>query len=197
VDIDLTALRYADTVPGMVRQAFARAEQLYDAAAVERAVDRLAVRLTVSWQNDDPLLITLLPDGFVLGGMLMRRLVFPCRHTAVQADAAGCPALAAADEVAGSKVAVMVANVSAADAHVLQQWAQRNGAAELLLLALAAESEPPLQDTPPEVWAALRAAPGGLFGSGLGVAGYGANLPGLYRLPHAADTDSSTANTTD
>lgn len=183
MDIEFTQLRYADSVPVAVRQTLSHAQTLYDSAAVTHAVDQLAVRFTVTWQNDDPLLITLLPEGFVFGGMLLQRLGFPCQHVAATADAAGAPQLSDRTRLAQRNVAVMMARLLPASVEALTSWAQQQGVANLLVLVLLAPAEPVVTVPPVTAWPALQADASGVFGSGLSVHGYGANLPGLYHVP--------------
>ena len=184
--LDLSQLPLADSVPGAVRSAIRHAQLLHDNAAVDKAVDQLAVRLTVAWQNMDPLLVTLLPHGFVLGGMLNRRVVFACRHLAVGADRHGLPDIAEAGLLQGRLVALIVAR---ADTHLcarLHRWAQLQGVEQLLVLAMAGASGVG-RDTIAgcEVWHALQVEAANLIGAGFDVEGYGANLPGLYSVAAA------------
>ncbi len=55
----------------------ARAEQLYDVAAVERAVDVMAAAITATLHDKNPLLLTVMTGGIVPAGMLLQRLDFP------------------------------------------------------------------------------------------------------------------------
>ncbi len=180
LDIDFSPLRFDDSVPAAARRLYTRAQQIYSAEQVERGVDRLAVRLTANWQNYNPLLITLLPAGFVFGGMLMRRVVFPCQHMAVACDKRGVPQLEAAHAAAERRVALFAATVAAASEDVFEQWAQQADVAELAIFTLLGPASG--ADSGAQVGgAAICTEEADLFGSGLAVAGYGANLPGLYK----------------
>lgn len=55
----------------------ASAEQLYDLATVERAVDAMAAAITASLHDKNPLLLTVMTGGIVPAGMLLQRLDFP------------------------------------------------------------------------------------------------------------------------
>lgn len=55
----------------------ASAEQLYDVATVERAVDAMATAITASLHDKNPLLLTVMTGGIVPAGMLLQRLDFP------------------------------------------------------------------------------------------------------------------------
>lgn len=60
-------------------EAFRHADLLYDAAAVEAAVDRMAVALTRDVGDADPILMCVMNGGLNLTAMLMPRLAFPLR----------------------------------------------------------------------------------------------------------------------
>lgn len=55
----------------------ASAEQLYDVATVERAVDAMAAAITAMLHDKNPLLLTVMTGGIVPAGMLLQRLDFP------------------------------------------------------------------------------------------------------------------------
>lgn len=55
----------------------AAAEQLYDMATVECAVDAMAVAITAKLHDKNPLLLTVMTGGIVPAGMLLQRLDFP------------------------------------------------------------------------------------------------------------------------
>ena len=80
---DLKDLPFADSVPPSVRRVFTQAELSHEANEVEGAVDRVAVRITVDLQDQNPLLVNVLPAGFVFAGMLLRRLIFPLQFVSV------------------------------------------------------------------------------------------------------------------
>ena len=61
------------------RAVLAKADRLYDPAAVEQAVDRMAERITADMADSDPILMCVMNGGIVPTGMLMTRLQFPLR----------------------------------------------------------------------------------------------------------------------
>ena len=178
--MDLTQLPIAESVPMAARRALGNAQLLYDAAAVETAVDQLAVRLTVEWQDQDPLLITLLPQGLVLAGMLLRRLIFPCRHVTAVTDEQGIPA---AVEPGRGGVVIIAGRLDGVQLERLRQWCEHHAVERMAAAVLAA---PPdyAGDTSAanDFWPALLTDAKHLLGCGFDVAGYGANLPGLYQV---------------
>ena len=66
---DREHIEYADSVPADVRRSLASLEPVVDSDAVEKAVDQLAVRLTIALQSSDPVFVTVLHGGSVLAGM--------------------------------------------------------------------------------------------------------------------------------
>lgn len=177
---------YADSVPLSARQALASRQLICDGAAVDKAVDQLAVRLTVEWQNEDPVLLSLMPHGIVLAGMLLRRLVFPCRHIAVPVNAEDLPSMDDRAALAQRDVVVITSQLNPGQRQRLTGWAEHLGLQRLVAVVMAAPRHMPAQ--PPglagiEVWPALRTNAQPLLGSGFDVDGYGANLAGLYRVP--------------
>jgi hypothetical protein len=180
-----SAADFANSVPLAARQALSGAQLVFDAAAVEKAVDQLAVRITVEWQDRDPVLLSLLPHGLVLAGMLLRRLVFPCRHYAVAVNTEDLPAMDDGSLLAEREVVLIAAQVSRRQRQHLASWADRIGLRRLVAVVMVgpphAEAKPAGGSTI-EVWPALRTEAQPLLGCGFDVAGYGANLPGLYHV---------------
>ncbi len=54
-----------------------QSEVLFDAACVERAIDQLAVRVSVTLADSDPVVICVMTGGVVFAGDLLSRLQFP------------------------------------------------------------------------------------------------------------------------
>jgi hypoxanthine phosphoribosyltransferase len=61
------------------QQALEQAELLFDPAAVEQAMDRMAERISHDVADSDPVLLCVMNGGLVPTGMLMTRLHFPLR----------------------------------------------------------------------------------------------------------------------
>ena len=64
-------------VPSAVLAARRRAEVLVDAAEVQRAIDRVSVRLSLTISEDNPLLLVVMNGGLPYGAELLKRLSFP------------------------------------------------------------------------------------------------------------------------
>ena len=75
--MNLGDLPYASGVPDEVSRGFSQAEQLYSPARMSQAIDRMAIGITVALQDQNPVLLSLLPGGLFLTGQLMARLVMP------------------------------------------------------------------------------------------------------------------------
>jgi len=192
--VDVALQQFAASVPLPVRRVLRQARTLCDAAAVERAVDQLAVRVSLAVQNEDPWLLTLLPQGLVLGGMLMRRLVFPCRQAAVTLNPQGLPQWQRSPADAGTRVVLISAWLDAPQARSLQDWAAARHFDSVVLAALAAprhlrKTLAALPEKSPgarlQVCVGVEVERQPAFGSGFELMGYGANLPGLYDLINA------------
>lgn len=181
--LDLTKFQFAASVPPAVSRAYAHARLLFDADEVDKAVDQLAVRLSVEYQNADPVFITLLPDGYVLGGMLMRRLVFPLKHRAAHVDASHHPILENARDLAGRPVIVIAGQLSTAQSQALSRWATQQAILRLSRVVMAGAEMIEHGGAGKEATlVALTTNATPWIGCGFEVGGYGANLPGLYQL---------------
>lgn len=77
--------KYADEA----MQVLKRAEQLYDRAAVEAALDRLAVELSAKVADERPVIMSVLNGGIIPAGLLLPRLHFPLQLDTVYASRYG------------------------------------------------------------------------------------------------------------
>jgi hypoxanthine-guanine phosphoribosyltransferase len=170
----------AETVPPAVVRAYANAHQVFSPRQIESAVDRLAVRLTVEFQDANPVVVSLLPQATVLTGMLLRRLVFPLQCVQVFDDGGHFQYVGASAQatVQGRRAILLVSAVSADQLRLLQLWLASEGAVNVtcagMFKGLRADSK--LDE------AALDCLAEGHIGSGQAFMGYGANLPGVYNL---------------
>ena len=178
---DLKDLPFADSVPHVVRRVFAQAELLHEASEVERAVDRVAVRLTVELQDKNPVLVNVLPVGFVFAGMLLRRLIFPLQFVSVALLPTGkVDAPEDALQLLREREVVLIDGPCVARRNAsLRQWVTEAGAVSVRNAFMIADQAQPVSDRD---YVALVGDAGEAFGSGLDYQGYGANLPGIYTI---------------
>ncbi|MBT2990761.1 MAG: hypoxanthine-guanine phosphoribosyltransferase [gamma proteobacterium symbiont of Ctena orbiculata] len=66
-------------------EVLAAAEQIYSAAEVEQALDRLALEITGKLSGEDPLILCVLNGALIPTGHLLTRLNFPLRHDYIHA----------------------------------------------------------------------------------------------------------------
>ena len=172
--LDLKELPFAASVPQQVQHKFSHAQQLYSAAQVGAAVDRLAVHLTVDWQDQNPLCVVMLPAGLLFAGMLLQRMVFPLQLQILATDKLGDDV----DEAVAGRPVLFIDGMFSSElcASVKTKWMQA-GAKDLRCVTLLDPSTGSGAD-----YAALRCPAKQVLGSGLSLQGYGANLPGVYTI---------------
>jgi hypoxanthine phosphoribosyltransferase len=71
--------------PEQIRQVRERARCLHDEAAVEAALDRMAVAITAALAGSNPILMCLLHGGLIVTGKLATRLPFPLQMDTLHA----------------------------------------------------------------------------------------------------------------
>ena len=59
----LDSLPFADSVPNEVSRGFSQAELLHSADEVSRAIDRMAVAITATLQDQNPVVLSVLQGG--------------------------------------------------------------------------------------------------------------------------------------
>ena len=184
MDIDYSHQHWAQTLPPGVRQMFVGAHTLCEPDRLENMLDQWAVRLTLEYQGSDPLLLTDVPGGLVLGAMLLRRLVFPCGHEALSLSDLDAETLGKDWRLAERDIVLCCGRVRLTD---LQKWRSQfeslggdcNRLRVLTLVADAATQAGAAQ-MPLSLWVVVQTEAQRVIGSGLTVSGYGANLPGIY-----------------
>lgn len=183
------AQNVAELLPVNVRRAFAKAQLVYDQARVARAVDRVAVHMTVELQDRNPLLLAMLPDALVFTGMLLRRLAFPLQLAYVNCDAKD--EVAPLDDLRTSFTDRTVVLVDALDGLGRTRRARAlvvaAGAAELRTAVLLGASN----SAGEAHYAALPGTAGTPVGVGLGYHGYGVNLPAIHAIELQANEGPS------
>ena len=172
--LDLKELPFAATLPLQIQHKFSHAQPLYSALEVRAAADRLAVHLTVDWQDQNPLCVVMLPGGLLFAGMLMQRMVFPLQLQTLAQDKIG---EAVVETMAGRPV-LFIDGVFDRElyASVKAKW-MAAGAKDVRSVTLLDPNTEPGAD-----YAALRCPAKHFLGSGLSLQGYGANFPGVYTI---------------
>ncbi len=187
------------SLPDLARRAHTEGERLFTRKEVERAVDQLAVRLTVEFAEADPLLICVLNGGLPFTGALMQRLQFPLTlsyvhvgrygdrtrggelswHAQPQAELDGRTVLLI-DDILDEGVTV----------DALKRWCHEAGARDVRSVVLLDKSVT-LTGTSRADYAALDCPDRYVFGWGMDVEGYWRNLPDIYALPEGLTEDSA------
>lgn len=178
-------------VPPDVLAARDAAECLFDAAAVERAVDRLAIRLTLKLADAHPIVVCVLNGGLVLTAELLLRFQFPLQVTYVHAtryrDALRGAQIdwRAKPDLSVEGRQVLVVDDVLDEGHTLAAVVERlaaSGASSVLTAVLVdkhiGRPRPVIVDD-----AALACPDRFLFGHGMDYRGHWRNLAGVYALP--------------
>lgn len=185
-----TDFAWPDSVPDSVRRALRQMQEVVAAGEVERAVDRLAVQLSVSTQFQNPVFVVVMQGGMALAGMLLRRLVMPAEFGFVRVARYGAATRGGeltwgAQDVPElrDRTVVFVDDIldEGKTLLALNDWAHEQGARDVVNAVLVMR-EGLARPEPPDTLAALRCGPGFLVGCGMDLAGYGRNLPAIYRL---------------
>jgi hypoxanthine phosphoribosyltransferase len=181
-------------VPPDVLAARARAELLVDGEAVQQAVDRLAVRITLRLHDANPWLLAVMHGGLPLAGWLMARVDFPLElgylHVSRYRDATSGGELrwhALADYALAGRTVLLVDDVldRGETLAALVRWARAAGARDVLTAVLVDKAVTLARPLAAD-FVALRCPDRFLFGCGMDYRGYWRNLSGIHALPDAA-----------
>ena len=178
--------------PPEVLEARRSAVELVSAAEVARAVDQVAVRMTVALAEENPLLLCVLEGGLPFAGWLLERLDCPLQAGHVNVGRYG-------DELEGQRLRWHAKpDLPLAGRHVvfvddildqgitlaeLTIWAEQQGAERISVAVLVdkhvadAEARPIQAD-----FVALTCPDRFLIGCGMDFKGYWRNLPAIYAL---------------
>jgi hypoxanthine phosphoribosyltransferase len=182
-------------VPAAVRQARERAELLVDPESVQRAIDRVSVRIALRLQELNPLLLVVMHGGLPYAAELLKRLAFPLEYGYLHVGRYGAATRGGElrwhvepnHELAG-RVVLLVDDVldQGATLAALREWAGSAGATEVLTTVLVEKAVP--ADRPIAAdYVALKCPDRYLFGCGMDYQGYWRNLPGIYALPDSME----------
>jgi hypoxanthine phosphoribosyltransferase len=176
-------------MPRGVGHAFAKAEVVFTQAQVAAAIDRLAVAMTVSLQDQNPICLSVMQGGLYLSGQLMQRMVFPLQQGYVdvsryrEATQGGDLRWQGAEHPPLADRTVVLIDDVLDEGHTmayLQQWAVQAGAKKVFIAVLADKNKSSVSAD----YSALACPDRFLFGCGMDIHGYGRNLSTLYALPN-------------
>ena len=190
--MNLDSLPFADSVPKEVSRGFSQAELLHSADEVTRAIDRMAVAITATLQDQNPVVLSVLQGGLYLTGQLMARLVMPLQqgyvHVGRYADAQEGGELhwhgSAHPDLRGRNV-LLVDDVldHGVTLRRLLDWLGEQEVAQAYSAVVVEKQGDLLPSGRPEPdFVGLICPDRFLFGCGMDFHGYGRNLPGLYAL---------------
>jgi hypoxanthine phosphoribosyltransferase len=177
--------------PPAVLAARAAASVLVTQDAVERAIDRQSVALTVELQDRNPFVLAVMHGGLPYAGALLRRFAFPCELGYLHVGRYGS-AMQGGELVwhatpsyalEGRTVLIVDDILDRGDTlTALTAWAARSGAAEVLATVLV-DKQVSVSRRFSTRFAALRCPDRYLFGCGMDFRGYWRNLPEIWALP--------------
>ncbi len=183
--------RPTSSVAADILDARDRADCLYAAADVERAVDQLAVRLAVRLADSHPIVMCVMHGGLILTAELMLRLHFPLELAYVHAtryrESTRGAALVweASPSIAVEGRTVLLVDDVLDEGRTLAAVVERlrESGADTIVTAVLVDKE--IQRPRPvrvdEV--ALKCPDRFLFGHGMDYRGHWRNLAGIYALP--------------
>ena len=173
-----------------VEQVRREADCLWTQQQVEQALDRMAAGLTQRIASSHPLLLTVMNGAVIPMGYLLTRLEFPLQVDYVHATRYGEQLSGGALEwIASPRIALEQRTVVIVDdihdeggtLHALQQWAQQQGAEEVVTVTLVTKQHE-RKIAPPSDFNALTVPDRYVFGFGMDYKGYLRNMPGIYAL---------------
>lgn len=177
-----------ETVNGV----FDRAEQIYSADEIYKAIDTVAAQMTEALHDKNPLLLCVLVGGIVPAGYLIDRLHFPLQIDYVHATRYQ-------DKTVGqelnwvakprteltNRTIVIIDDILDGGLTLAEvvKWCESQGAKEVLTMALIDKKAARVQGGLDTVdFTALTAPDSFLFGFGLDYKGYLRNAPGIYAV---------------
>ena len=173
-----------------MEEVFAAAECLYPQAAVEEALDRLAVAIQTRLADRDPLILCVLTGGITPVGHLLTRLTFPLRLDYIHATRynnqtqGGALAWLAypTTSLAGRVVLVMddILDEGMTLAAILTHCRDA-GALEVFSAVLVRKDRPRTVDLCPD-FVGMEIPNRYVFGYGMDYHGYWRNAPGIYAV---------------
>lgn len=183
----------AKTVSDEARRTLESARVVFDREALDKALDQLAVQLTVDLADANPLMISVMNGGCALAGALLWRLKFPLEMVSIRvsryrAERSGGLLHWHDDgdltpDVVDGRTIVLVDDVLD-EGHTLaalQKWFHDLGAARVLSVVTVRKYV--ANQAAKADYIALEAPDEFLIGFGMDVAGHWRNLDAIYALP--------------
>jgi hypoxanthine phosphoribosyltransferase len=161
---------------------------LYDASAVELALDCMAKAITRDLADKDPLLVCILTGGMVPFGKLVPRLQFPFQIDYVHATRYGqrlhgeeLEWIAGPQKPPRDRTVLLVDDIldEGATLAAIEERYHRDGAAAVFKAALVVKDRTRIHDVKVE-YTGLHVPDRYIFGYGMDYKGYLRNAPGIY-----------------
>ena len=190
--MSLGDLPFADDVPAAVSRGFSEADLVYSSMQMSQAIDRMAVAITATLQDQNPVLLTVLPGGLYLTGQLMGRLVMPMQigyfdvDSGLVSEQGGDAGLRSSShpELFGRNVLLVADTLNCATVlktllDVLQ--AQKVASLHCAVMVEKVDTASSKNGSSAD-FVGVIGPNRTMFGCGLDFCGYGRNLPGLYAI---------------
>jgi hypoxanthine phosphoribosyltransferase len=178
-------------VPVRVLEARRRAELLIDAERVQRAIDRVSIRISLALQDCNPFLLVVMQGGLPFAGELLRRFDFPLEYGYLHVGRYGAATQGGAlrwhaqpDYPLEGRTVLLVDDIldRGETLAALAGWAQSAGAVAVRSAVLVDKQLDQVRPLAAD-FAALTCPDRYLFGCGMDYLGYWRNLGGIYALP--------------
>jgi hypoxanthine phosphoribosyltransferase len=178
-------------VPPAALAARHRAEVIFDSSAVVQAIDQVAVRLTLSVAEQNPVFVCVMNGGLAFTAALMQRCHFPMQLTYVHVGRYGSGIQggeltwrAKPDMDLNGRHVVLVDDIldRGITMKSLQAWAEEDGALSVTTVVLLDKQIGQTREAQAD-FAALVCPDRYVFGWGMDFEGYWRNLPDIYALP--------------
>lgn len=178
-------------MPPSVLAARQEADVLFDADTVTKAIDQVAVRLTVKLAEHNPLFVCVMNGGLPFTGALMQRCQFPLQLTYVHVGRYGQGTRggeltwhAKPDVALTERHVVLVDDIldHGITLECLERWAREEGALSVTTVVLL-DKEIEQGRAFSADYVALTCPDRYVFGWGMDFEGYWRNLPDIHALP--------------
>ncbi len=178
--------------PEQARQVLARSDLLHDGAAVEAALDAMAVAISDRLQDQHPVVLCVMVGGLVASGRLLPKLQFPleidyCHATRYRGATSGGELVwLARPQIDLRGRVVLIVDDILDEGHTLAQIiddVKAQGAKEVLTAVLANKIHDRRYKDLRADFVGLDVEDRYVFGAGMDYKGWWRNLPGIYAAP--------------